>query len=242
MNYALMALLLCTFGLRADDSPPDTSDVAMVAPVAPRTQPGTLKPVKLETSLIATDPYAPPTPDDRAEWVIRRTFGWRSFAAGAISAGRKTWWNTPEEWGGQWSGFGKRFATRQADVMMASSMEASLGAIWGEDPRYFRSGQEGFRKRLKHAVTSAFLTYRQDGSRDVAWARFIAIPSSRAITYSWRPDSEKHWWKMAAQPLGTGIGGKMFSNLMREFLPDITRKLRHKRKDGQEPPATSPRQ
>jgi hypothetical protein len=178
-----------------------------------------------ESSLYATDPYVPPTGGERADWVVRRSLGWKSLATGTLNAGLQTWRNSPEDWGPGWSGFGKRLGTRQTESLMSHSLEAGLGALWGEDPRYFRSGQRGFGRRLKHAVLSTFLTYRRDGSRDLAWARFAAVPSARAITGLWRPDTQRDWWKLSAQPLGTGLSGKVASNILREFGPDLVRKL-----------------
>ena len=189
-----------------------------------------LSEVRRESSLIATDPYVSPTPDDRIEWAIRRTFGWRGLAKGALQSGIKTWQNTPEEWGPGWEGFGKRLATRQADVLISSTVEASLGALWGEDPRYWRSGKDGTGSRIWYAVSSSFLTYRPDGTRKFAWARLIGNVRRVAEDRRWYPEADRDWYKWTLTPLGTGFIGKMFSNLFREFSPDLKRKFL--KKDG----------
>ena len=152
------------------------------------------------------------------------------FAGRMLNSGLQTWRNNPEEWGAGWEGFGKRIATVQAESMMSRGIEASVRAIWGEDPRYFRSEKKGAGARLGHAVSSAFLTYRSDGARGPAWARGVGIVSSRMITSTWRPHTGRDWWRLAAQPLGTGIIGRVTGNIFLEFGPGIRRALSRKGK------------
>ena len=215
--------------VRSTTSEDKTEETAHVPPEQAKSnlqKPSDLPEVRRETTLIATEPYISPTFDDRIEWALRRSLGWRSMATGTLQSGIKTWQNTPEEWGSGWEGFGKRLATRQADVLISSTVEASLGALWGEDPRYWRSGKDGTGARLWYAVNSAFLTYRPDGTRNFARARLIGNVSGDAVVRRWYPDGERDWYKWTVTPLGTGFIGKIFSNVFREFSPDLKRKFR----------------
>ena len=56
----------------------------------------------------------------------------------------------PQEWEQTWSGFGKRYLEREVDVAISNTMEAGLGAIWGEDPRYIPSGRRGVWPRARY--------------------------------------------------------------------------------------------
>jgi hypothetical protein len=145
-----------------------------------------------------------------------------------VNAGLNTAIRNPEEWPGTWEGFGKRLGTRSAHVAISSGIEASLGAVWGEDPRYFRSGKSGAGGRVWHAVSSSFLAYREDGRRHLAWARFAGMAGGRAISNQWRPPSDRAWFKYCLQPLGTGVGFRITSNLFHEFWPDLRAKFRKK--------------
>lgn len=231
---ALLLLLPATSALaldmhvRSSESDDRTDEASPDQPEKPTSNlqiKSDLPEVRKETSLIATEPYVSPTFDDRIDWAIRRSFGWRSLTTGALQSGIKTWRNTPEEWGSGWEGFGKRLATRQADVLISSTVEASLGALWGEDPRYWRSDKDGTGSRIWYAVSSAFLTYRPDGTRKFAWARLIGNVSGDAVVRRWYPEGERDWYKWTLTPLGTGFFGKMFSNVFREFSPDLKRKF-----------------
>ena len=79
------------------------------------------------------------TPDERLEWFTRTTIGPRSLAAGLFSAGFGTVTNTPREYGTHWDGFAQRYGVRLTGVGTSNAIEASLGAVWSEDPRYFHT-------------------------------------------------------------------------------------------------------
>lgn len=180
-------------------------------------------------NLVAGKPYMPITVPQRAEWWAERSLDWESFGAGIIKGATRTWWlKSPEEWGGSWEGFGKRVGTRQAESIISRGIEAGVGSLWGEDPRYFRSGRTDFSGRLRHAVVSAFVTYRRDGSRGPALARGIGIVSAKTVSRSWKPDRD--WWQESIEPLGTGFAGRITSNLLREFLPDFKHQILRKNK------------
>src|SRR5216683_2399450 len=69
------------------------------------------------------------------------------------------------------SGAAKRYAEREADVAISNTIEAGVGALWGEDPRYIPSGRKGIWPRARYAITTAFVAQRPDGHLAPAWAR-----------------------------------------------------------------------
>src|SRR5438105_4222619 len=99
----------------------------------------------------------PITARQRADWFAVSTFGPESLAGGVISAGWGTLFNRPREYGPHWDGFGKRYGMRLTGVSVSNAMEAGIGAIWGEDPRYVRSKSESFGGRVGHVVKTTFV-------------------------------------------------------------------------------------
>src|SRR5713101_198759 len=88
-------------------------------------------------------PYQPVTPSQRVDWIVDGTVGPRSLCViGVMGSSFQTAVNTPSEWERSWSGFGKRYLQREADVAISNTLEAGVGALWGEEPRYIRSGRE----------------------------------------------------------------------------------------------------
>lgn len=169
-------------------------------------------------------PYSPITAEERGWWWLNSTLGPKSIGAGIITSAWFTARNKPEEWHGTWEGFGKRLGSRQARVGISNTIEASLGAIWGEDPRYIRSEQKGFGRRAGHAFGSAFVAYRPSGRRMPAIARYLGIFASSFIANAWHPPSANNR-EDALERAGWAFGGRIVGNLFTEFWPEIRRKV-----------------
>src|SRR5690242_17180089 len=104
-------------------------------------------------SQVSTDDrYHPITGGQRMRWAVKGTIGMESLAAGLFSAGISTAQNHPEEYGPGWEGFGKRYGMRLTGIATGNLMEAGLGSLWGEDPRYFRSPDRRFRARVSNIL------------------------------------------------------------------------------------------
>lgn len=106
-------------------------------------------------------------------------------------------------------------------------MEAGLGALWGEDPRYFRAPEKNFGARVENVIKQTFLARRRDGSSAPAYARFIAIPGNNFLSNTWRADSEADNPHAVFRTLG-GFAGRIAGNAFDEFWPDVKRHLLHK--------------
>src|SRR3984893_11655208 len=117
----------------------------------------------------------PITAKQRTEWFARSTVGPESMAGGVISAGWGTLFNKPREYGAHWDSFGKRYGMRLTGVSVSNAMEAGLGALWGEDPRYLRSGGKSFGGRVGHVVKLTFVSKNRHGRLKPAYARYTAI-------------------------------------------------------------------
>jgi hypothetical protein len=181
-----------------------------------------------QTTLSTLDNYQPITVKQRTEWFARRTAGPESFVGGVISAGWGTLFNRPSEYGTHWEGFGKRYGMRLTGVSVSNAMEVGIGALWGEDPRYVRSGSEEFGVRLAHVAKMTFLAENRRGRMMPAYARYIAIPGSNFLSNTWRTDSEANARDASLRTL-LGFLGRMSSNAFQEFWPDIRQRFSRER-------------
>jgi hypothetical protein len=50
-----------------------------------------------------------------------------------------------------------------SEAGVKNTMEAGLGVIWGEDPRYSRDAGAPFKNRLAHVIEMAILARNRDG-------------------------------------------------------------------------------
>jgi hypothetical protein len=169
------------------------------------------------------------TGKQRLQWFVKSTVGPQSLATGLFTAGIATAENLPEEYGPHWEGFGKRYGMRLTGVATGHAMEAGLGALWQEDPRYFRAEDHAFQGRMKHIVVMTFAARREHGHLAPAYARFISIPASNFLSNTWRADSVATTGD-ATRRTALGFVGRMGSNAFAEFWPDVKRHIFHKKK------------
>jgi len=173
------------------------------------------------------DSSSPITPAERVRWLIGTTFDPADLLGHGFSAGYGTLTNTPHELGTHWTGFEKRYVNNITTSVLGNSMEAGLGAIWGGDPRYFPAAPgTSVKGRVLRAAKWTFLAQNANGNVGPAYARFIAIPASNAISNLWRPASETdadHLLERTA----TGFGAQLVGNEWHEFWPGIKKKLFH---------------
>ncbi len=175
----------------------------------------------------SSDAVHPITAKQRIQWVLDSTFGPASLTAGLFSAGWGTLFDHPKIYGPHWEGFGDRYGMRLSGLALSNTMEAGLGALWGEDPRYHREGEEApFAHRLGHAAKMTFLAQNRDGGARLAYARFIAIPSSNFISNAWRAPGDDEAGNAAVR-IGLGFFGTFAGNTFDEFWPDVRHKLFH---------------
>ena len=182
-----------------------------------------------QPSEIESNPdYQPIAGKQRLKWVVKGTVGPESLGKGLFLAGIATAQNRPPEYGPHWEGFGKRYGMRLTGVATDHVMEASVGALWGEDPRYFHSLDHDFRSRMKHAVFSTFTAPRADGHMAPAYARFIAIPGSNLLSNTWRPE-RTDTASDAGKRIVLAFAGRVAGNVFKEFWPDIKRRISRKK-------------
>jgi hypothetical protein len=183
------------------------------------------------TPLDQSAPYQPITGQERFSWIVKSPLELQHLAGGVFTAAVGTALDRPREDGPHWGGYGERFGVRLTGIATSSVMEAGIGAVWGEDPRYFRVPELSYRARIWNAMRMAFMARRPDGHFELAYARFIAVPGNNFLTNAWRPDSEANVHDAVLRTL-EGFAGHMVSNAWAEFWPETKAYLFH-RKDRQ---------
>jgi hypothetical protein len=166
----------------------------------------------------------PMTGADRIRWIVDGTIGPKSLGVGVLASAWDTAWNLPGEWGRTWEGAGKRYFEREADVAISNSIEAGLGAIWGERADYIPSHKRGVKPRLGYALKTVFLAHRADGHLAPAWGRYAGNTVNNLIENSWLPPSATTWQQTTWRSAG-GFGSRAIGNVWEEFAPDIARRV-----------------
>jgi len=174
--------------------------------------------------IAARDPYSPLTGKQRVKWAAAETFGPESWLVGIWTAGIGTARDKPVEYGPHWEGFSKRYGIRFSGIAASNTIEAGLGALWGEDPRYVRSQNLPFKKRVANVFLYSFAGRNRDGKLMPAYARYIAIPANNFLSNTWRVSSEADT-SSALTRTGYGVLAEVAGNAWNEFWPDVKRKV-----------------
>lgn len=186
-------------------------------------KPSLLTPLKPQTK---DNVYTPITDRQRLRWFLTNTVGPQHLAGGVITSAFGTAVDRPKEYGPGWAGFGDRYGMRLTGIVTGNAMEASIGTLWGEDPRYFRVPDQPFKARVKNIVRLTFVARRPDGNFSPAYARYIAVSGNNFLSNSWRVDSEANNHDAVLRTL-EGFAGRMASNAFEEFWPDVKSHIFH---------------
>ena len=172
------------------------------------------------------DFYRPITPGERLQWLITSTLGPSHLLAGTVVAGIRTAEDHPVEYGTHWGGFADRFGMRMSGIATGNTMEAGLGYLLGEDPRYFRIGSTGGTTwhRVGYALTRVFVVRTDQGKWNFNYSEWLGIASYKTVGNLYHPGNSPGVLPIAKRS-GINIGEDMGWNVLREFWPEIVHKF-----------------
>jgi hypothetical protein len=107
--------------------------------------------------------------------------------------------------------------------------EAIFPAFLHEDPRYFRRGTGSKWGRTWYAATRVLVTHTDTGSLRFNYSEVLGNAAAVAISNSYYPDNRTVGANV--EKLGQQIGIDAISQVLKEFWPDVKRKLFQHHKD-----------
>jgi hypothetical protein len=178
------------------------------------------------------DQVPPLTTKQKFAVVTRSSFDyiqvpWYAFLAGVSQAE-----NSEPGYGQGAAGYGKRFGSAAADGTIENYWtSAILPSIFHQDPRFFQSGKGGFWRRTGYAMSRIVVTRSDSGSSQFNVSEVFGSAIAASIsTYSYHPHADKTL-SNTASVWGSQIGYDTVTIVLKEFWPDIRRKLTHKRSE-----------
>jgi hypothetical protein len=151
-------------------------------------------------------------------------YPWYGFLAGISQAE-----NSEPGYGQGAAGYGKRFGAAFADGSIENFMTSAVfPSLLRQDPRFFQSGKGGFWHRTGYAMTRVIVTRGDSGHSQANFSEVIGSALSAGIsTYSYHPRADRNL-RNAASVWGSQVGYDMLTYVVKEFWPDIRRKIRKK--------------
>ncbi len=219
----LFALAGCSLAsvMLAQTSTPDSVPVSQPGDTAPPSR--VLGVLPNYRSVEESDPFSPLS--------VRRKFyiGYKDatdypiFFIAAGMAGLAQITDQHPAFGGGVQGYSKRLGGAVADQLVGTFLtESIVPTLLHEDPRYFRRGHGGFWSRTGYAASRIFVTRNDHGDWTFDFAEVGGNAIAIAIGNSYYP-GERHW-EDNIERYYTQLATDAFSQILKEFWPDIKRK------------------
>ena len=154
---------------------------------------------------------------------------WYAFLAGISQAE-----DSEEGYGQGAAGYAKRFGAYFADGTIENYMTgAILPTLLRQDPRYFQSGKGSFTYRTGYAVSRIFVTRTDSDNNQFNYSEILGSALSAGIsTYSYHPHEDKTL-SNTLSVWGSQVGYDTITLVVKEFWPDIRRKIQKKKPPAQ---------
>ncbi len=155
------------------------------------------------------------------------SFDYPLVLTAAAFAGLGQLTNQQPSFGQGLEGYAHRLVTNYADQAMGNMFtEGVFPVLLHEDPRYFRRGTGSVASRAVYALTRVIVTQKDSGGSRFNCSEWLGNASAVAISNAYYPDGrnfEDNGTKLLMQ-----VGTDAFSQVLKEFWPDIRRKMFHK--------------
>jgi hypothetical protein len=152
--------------------------------------------------------------------------------------------NSEPGYGQGWVGYAKRYGATAGDSIIENFMVGAVfSSVLHQDPRFYQSGRGGFFARSGYAMSRIVVTRSDSGHAQFNYSEVFGSATAAAIsTYSYHPGStyistptNPHLFVASNRTLSntasvwaTQVSLDTFTILVKEFWPDVHRKLSHK--------------
>src|SRR6516225_10227522 len=146
------------------------------------------------------------------------------FAQTALISGLGQATNANPSFGQGVAGYAKRFGTTYGDFAIENlTTEGIFPALLHQDPRYFRRREGTGQSRLAYAMSRLFITRIDSGKNQFNFSEIGGAATSLAISNAYYQDGRTVGNNLGRYAVQLGFDAA--SNVLKEFWPDLKRKL-----------------
>jgi hypothetical protein len=170
-------------------------------------------------------PFHSITAKQKVTIAFKDSFDWPVFPTAALFATLYQIENQNPSFGQGMQGYAKRFGTAYGDQMIGNMMtEGLIPAVFHQDPRYFRLGSGSKLHRALYAIEQIEVARMDSGRRTFNFSEWGGNSIAVAISNAYYPDTRE--WSDNLERLLVACGTDTFSNVLKEFWPDVKRKFK----------------
>jgi hypothetical protein len=211
-------LLLAPFAVAQDDAVPEHS-------VIPDNRAFGVLPNYRTAEL--DSPFLSITTGQKFTIARKDTLDWPSYIMAGFFSGVSQLNNSNPSFGQGLKGYGHRYICSVADQDIGNFMtEAILPTLFHQDPRYFRKGSGSVMGRIVYAASRSVIAKNDSGRWTFNAAEFLGNGTVASLGNAYYPGAVG--FSPTMQRMFTQIGTDSLSQVMKEFWPDIKRKLMRK--------------
>lgn len=174
-----------------------------------------------------TAPFVPITTRHKFYIAAKDSFDYPVYITAAAFAGLYQLENQNPSFGQGMKGYAKRLASSYGDQAIGNLMtEAIFPSLLHEDPRYFRIGSSGGSTwhRTRYALTRVFVVRTDKGGWTFNFSEWLGNGATVGLSNLYYPADTRNV-SDNVQKLGIQVGTDAFSQVLKEFWPDLKRKL-----------------
>ena len=169
-------------------------------------------------------PFMPLTAKQKLSIASHDSFDWPTYVtAGALTMVTRS--HDPV-YGTGFVSFGNQYVRWAANQVIGNMLtEGFMPVVLHQDPRYFRMGSGTFSHRLFGALTQIVVAKNDSGRKTFNASEWLGNAMATGISNAYTPNMNS--WSQRSQTYLWMVGSDTFSNVVKEFGPDVRQHLPH---------------
>lgn len=179
----------------------------------------------------------PPTPREAFKIATKNSFDYSAFVFVGFTSAFAEWSDAHKSLGDGFKGFGRYYWRGYLDKTDGNYLVVfALPTLLHEDERYYAKGEGGILKRGMYAATRILITPNYQGHNTINASEILGRGMAQEISRFYYPPGEHSVGALAVK-FGYAMGRDALTNVVREFWPDISAHILHRRSSSTSPPS-----
>jgi hypothetical protein len=176
------------------------------------------------------------TSKEKYKLATAEALDWSAFLIAAGFSGLGQMQNQYPGFGQGAAGYAKRFAGAYGDQATGNMLtEGVLPSLLHEDPRYFWRGTGSGWSRAGYALSRIFVTRTDSGGWRFNTSEILGNAFAAGVSNAYYPDGRNLHDNFVK--FGSQLATDAFTDVLKEFWPDIKRHMQKRHRDELQPPA-----